>query len=559
MKLLLALFEAMAIFFVLFHLYSRSPAFRPLRTDWLRPRAKLSLFVFFSGISILGTYLGLPLAGGAIANTRAAGAVLAGLLGGPILGFAVGATAGIHRISFGGFTAVSGAIATAVEGLLGGLVHRWMIRRDEPERIIDWKVAFAVTAAGEVLHMALLLLISRPVSEVVALVKVIGVPMILANAAGAALFMTVLRDRYNLYDKVGAASSARALRIAERTLTPLAKGFTPDAATEVAMIILEETGVGAVAITDTEEILAFVGVGADHHRRGGAIASPLTRLAITRRDVIFADGDHDQFTCPLSPTCPLRSVAVVPLQVDGAVIGTVQLYEPAARRFRSVNRSLGEGLADLLSNQLLHAKYEDQKSLLVLTELRLIQAQVNPHFLFNSLNTIGAVTRTDPERARELLVHLSNFFRKNLKRSTQLSTLREELEHARSYLEIEKARFQGRLLVETEVDPALLALRLPTFTIQPLIENAVKHGLAATLDRGVARIRAYRHDGVAHIEIEDNAGTWAADKASGDGLGMSIVDKRIKSLLGPEYGVSISSIPNELTRVTVRVPFEGAP
>ena len=88
-----------------------------------------------------------------------------------------------------------------------------------------------------------------------------------------------------------------------------------------------------------------------------------------------------------------------------------------------------------------------------MSELKLLQAQVNPHFLFNALNTIIAVTRTDPARARELLVHLSHFFRKNLKRSGELSTLQEELEHVGAYLEIEKARFQDRLVVETDVDP----------------------------------------------------------------------------------------------------------
>jgi two-component system LytT family sensor kinase len=222
-----------------------------------------------------------------------------------------------------------------------------------------------------------------------------------------------------------------------------------------------------------------------------------------------------------------------------------------------MNKRLGEGIGALLSGQLLLARYEEQKNLLVMAELKLLQAQVNPHFLFNALNTIGAITRTDPARARELLVHLSHFFRKNLKRSGDLSTLQEELEHVGAYLEIEKARFQDRLVVETDVDPGLLSLRLPTFTLQPLIENAIKHGLSATLDRGTARIRAYREEGAAIIEIDDDAGTWS-EPASGEGLGMKIVDRRIKELLGEGYGVTVSCVPNELTRVRVRMPLQGA-
>ena len=246
----------------------------------------------------------------------------------------------------------------------------------------------------------------------------------------------------------------------------------------------------------------------------------------------------------------------MPLQIDGAVLGTVQLFEPRDRRFLNMNRTLGEGIGALLSSQLLVTRFQEQKNLLLRAELKLVHAQVNPHFLFNALTTIMAVTRQDPTRARELLGHLSNFFRKNLKRSGELSTLKEELEHVGSYLEIEKARFQHRLVVETDVDPSLLEMRLPTFTLQPLIENAIKHGLSAAVGTGTARIRAQRRDGAAVIEIEDDAGAYT-ERGGGDGLGMKIVDQRIKQLLGPDYGVSVACVPDELTRVTVRLPIEG--
>jgi two-component system LytT family sensor kinase len=181
-----------------------------------------------------------------------------------------------------------------------------------------------------------------------------------------------------------------------------------------------------------------------------------------------------------------------------------------------------------------------------------VHAQVNPHFLFNALTTIIAITRSDAERARELLAHLATFFRKNLKRSGELSTLREELEHVGSYLEIEKARFEERLVVEIDVDPSLLDVVLPTFTLQPLIENAIKHGVS-TVDRGTARIRAYRRDGQVLVDIEDDVGSYRKP-AGGDGLGMKIVDQRIKHLLGPGCGVSVVCVPDELTRVTVALP-----
>jgi two-component system, LytTR family, sensor kinase len=275
--------------------------------------------------------------------------------------------------------------------------------------------------------------------------------------------------------------------------------------------------------------------------------------------VVFADGEHQAYECGLSRSCPIHSALIVPLQLDGKVIGTVQLFEPRTRRFLKMNRMLGEGLGDLLSSQLLVARYQEQKNLLVMGELKLLQAQVNPHFLFNSLNAIAAVLRKDPVRGRELVYHLSNYFRKNLKRSSALSTLEEELEHIRAYLEIEKARFEG-LRVEIDVPAELRQVQVPTFTLQPLLENAIKHGIAERLEGpGVARIRAREADGEVRIEVEDNAGAFDFDGRGKDGLGLQIVEKRLRTVLGPATGLDIHCVPNELTRITLRLPKAPPP
>ena len=538
---LISLFETLSVFIIVFYFFCRSPLFRS--------RSRVSLYVFCSALTIAGNYLGVWLPGGAVANTRAVGATLAGIVGGPAVGLAVAITASIHRFSFGGFTALSGSMGTTFDAILGSLLH--LRYRDRPEKMPDWRVALAVTAFGEIVHMGFVLLVSRPFDASFATVKVIGLPMILTNSIGVALFVIVLRERDRVYEQIAATSFARAFKVAQRTIGMFRNGI----AAEMAGVVRVETGVGAVAITDSEKILAFDGLGSDHHLRGNPIASPLTRRSLDAREVVFADGVHDHYDCAIDPACPLDSVLIVPLTVDDAVVGTVQLFEPKTRRFRNLNKPLGEGIAALLSSQLLLARFQEQKTLLTQAELKLLHAQVNPHFLFNALNTINAITRTDPGRARELLVHLSHFFRKNLKRSSELSTLSEELEHVGAYLEIEKARFQDRLTVETEIDPALLGIRMPTFTLQPLIENALKHGLSTRLGHGTARIRARREKGAAIIEIEDDAGAYAG--RSGTGLGMRIVDKRIKALLGEGFGVDVHCVPDELTRVTVRMPAQG--
>ncbi|MGA2083355.1 MAG: sensor histidine kinase [Holophaga sp.] len=553
MEHLVQLFQTLSAFLVLFYLYCQSPAFQPLSTDWARPRGKLRLYLVFTGITILGNYLGTPvLQGGALLNARAVGSTLAGLLGGPILGALVGVTAGLHRMTLGGAAAFAGAVATTLEGVAAGLVH--IALKDKPQLLITKRVAFLTVFAGEIVHMGIVLALAQPFSDAWAIVKIIALPMITLNPVGAALLMGVLRHRQREMDQVAGASSATALRVAQRALGPMSKGFGPGMAGEIAAIVQDETGVGAVAVTDTEQVLGYVGIGADHHRPGAAIASPLTRQAITSGLVAFADGDHQSYPCPISSACPIHSALVVPLQVDGKVIGTVQLLEPRTRRFLKMNRMLGEGIGALLSSQLLIASYQEQKNLLVLGELKLLQAQVNPHFLFNALNTIAAVLRRDSDRGRELVFHLSNYFRKNLKRSSPFSTLEEELDHIRAYLEIEKARFEG-LRVEIDVPSALLQVQVPTFTLQPLLENAIKHGISELTAPGVARIRAREEDGTVRIDVEDNAGAFEPGGRSKDGLGLQIVEKRIQSVLGANSRLEIHCVPNELTRVTLRLPL----
>jgi len=152
LSLLLTLVEAMSFFMALFYVLSRTKAFQ-VREGEAAWRLWLLRYVFFTGITITGSYLGIQLPGGVIANTRAVGAIVAGFVGGPWLGLAVGISAGAHRMTLGGFTALAGAVATTMEGLVGGLVHRELERRFGPGRLPGWQLAGGVTFVCEIVHM----------------------------------------------------------------------------------------------------------------------------------------------------------------------------------------------------------------------------------------------------------------------------------------------------------------------------------------------------------------------------------------------------------------------
>ncbi|MDM5083259.1 sensor histidine kinase [Aeromonas rivipollensis] len=552
MQLVLSLLQQMSVSLVIAYLFSKSPLLRPLANYSVRLPHKILIYVIFSCFCILGTYVGLDI-DDAIANTRAVGAVLGGLLGGPLVGFLVGLTGGLHRYTLGGFTDLACAISTTCEGLLGGLVHWRLMRTNRVDALFNPRIAFFTTLYAEILQMVIILLVATPSEQALQLVRTIATPMILANSCGAALFISMIRDQQRMYEKFSRVFSAKALTIANRTLGIMTQGFTPEASRKIAHIVQEETGVGAVAITDTDKILAFIGTGEDHHKPGTPITSAITLQAIAQNKVLFADGNRRPYRCSISPQCQLGSVLVIPLQGDQGVIGTIKLYEPKKRLFLKINHTLGEGIANLLSQQLLSGRLEQQQRLLVQSELKLVQAQINPHFLFNTLNTISAITRRDPERARQLLLHLSLFFRKNLKRQSGLTTLREEQEHCQSYLEIEQARFGERLTVINEIPPHLADMQLPSFTLQPLIENAIKHGICSLLEQG--RIRLFAEEGPEGVTlcVEDNAGAWQPGP-QGDGLGMSIVDRRLKSAFGERFGIQVQCEPEQWTRVSFTLP-----
>ena len=550
-----SLMQQMCVYLVIAYLLSKTPLFAPLMQVTVRLPDRLVCYLVFSAFCIMGTYLGFQIEG-AIANTRAIGAVLGGILGGPLVGFAVGLTGGLHRYSLGGFTDSACAVSTTLEGLIGGGLHFYLLKSHRADRLLSPLIALGATLVAEMSQMVVILLMARPFDDAARLVAHIALPMIVTNSLGAALFMRLILDRRETLEKYSIAFSAKALRIAERSVGVLMQGFNEHNCTRMASIIREETGVGAVAITDCEKLLGFVGIGADHHLPGTPISSPHTFYAIAHNEVVYADGATIVYQCSVSRDCKLGSSLVIPLRGEGNhVFGTIKLYEPKSKFFSSLNRTLGEGIARLLSNQVLAGTIEEQKRLLVQAEIKLLQAQINPHFLFNALNTLAAVIRRDPEAARRIVHYLSTFFRKSLKRTSDESTLKDEIEHVDAYLRIELARFAGRLDVEFAVAEDLLPLHLPTFSLQPIVENAIKYGISQMLDPGKITISAQRQGAMLTIVVEDSAGLYKP-QPDGDGLGMNLVDRRIKIRYGAAYGIAVTCQPECWTRVAISVPVE---
>jgi len=204
-----------------------------------------------------------------------------------------------------------------------------------------------------------------------------------------------------------------------------------------------------------------------------------------------------------------------------------------------------------LSGRILAGHYELQRELRIEDQYKILVAQINPHFLYNALTTIGHITGKQPDRARNLLQYLSDYFRKNLETSSDTTTLSDELEHVKSYLEIEKARFEDRLQVKIDIPEHLLIQVVPVFTLQPIVENAIKHGTSELLNTGIIKITCTEHNDNFTLTVEDNAGLYEKIKTNGIGLK---IDERIKMRYGNHYGIDIQCEPEQWTRVNIHLP-----
>lgn len=553
MDLIPSLLQQMCVYLVFAYLLSKTPIFMPLLNISSRWEHKFSCYLIFSMFCIMGSYFGLQY-GDAIANTRAIGAVMGGLFGGPVIGLAVGMTGGIHRYFMGGFTDLACAISTSVEGLIGGLLHLYLLHKNKIHYLFKPQIIFSVTLFAELTQMAILLTVATPYEQAYQLVSEIALPMITANTIGAVLFMSIIEDRKSIFEKYSTAFSQRALRIADRSVGIFSQGFHAESANTVARIIYEETNVGAIAITDTQNILAFVGIGEQHHHINVPISSYIQQ-AISENRIIDLNSHAENYQCPLDDKCRLGSALIIPLRNgDNDVVGTIKLYEPRRKLLSNINVAMAEGIAQLLSSQIILGHYQQQQTLLTQAELKLLHAQVNPHFLFNALTTISAVTRREPDKARVLIQQLSQFFRKNLKQNIESVSLREELSHVNAYLTIEQARLTNRLNVNIDIAPELLDIKLPSFTLQPLIENAIKHGISTMLGAGKLNIYSQYTPEGPRIYVTDNAGTYITSEEECTGLGLKIVDKRLINHFNKGSSLQIATTKNELTQISFLLP-----
>lgn len=501
------------------------------------------LAVIFGLVSIFSTYTGIR-AQGAIVNTRVIGVLAAGLLGGPYVGMGAAIIGGLHRYLFdiGGFTAVSCAVSTFVEGLIGSAFSR----RFKAGKV-DGTGIFLITALAEVGQMLIILLISKPFPAALELVQLIAFPMIIMNALGMVVFIGTFNIVFMEEDSQFAEKMRLALGIVEQSLPHLRKGLYSQKNMEAtAEIIYNSTACAVVMITDTQKILAMKGDARYNDLKGEAILKPILDSIHDLKPTIFSYAEKPD---PLYHILKNHIIVAAPLIEMDKPIGSLTMVVKKHWHTSQSDLNFASELARLFSTQLELSDLDYQKQLRRKAEFKALQSQVNPHFLYNALNTISCVCRENPDRARELILTLSSYYRQTLENDQYMLSLHTELYHVSSYLELEKARFEEKLEIGMDVEDDLDCL-VPSFILQPLVENAVRYGADKKGLRSVS-ITAHAAGGGVEIAVADKGQGFPPGAVSrlytdsaGSGVGLTNVHKRLKSIYGEDNGLRIDTTSN---------------
>ena len=363
-----------------------------------------------------------------------------------------------------------------------------------------------------------------------------------------------------------AEQSNRTLSLASETVKYMREGLSNESGQAVCELLLDAVTACAVAITDQETIKGFAGLEADQHPLGGPIRTAVTHRTLEdgkTRAVWNPNGIS--FTGEKGETNGLKATVVAPLVVRNKIIGTLKFFYDSPNKIDETQRALVEGFGQLLSTQLSLSYLEQQAELATRMELKALQAQINPHFLFNTINTIAAYTRTDPNKARSMLREFAVYYRRLLENSDDLIPLEAEVEQTERYLMFQLARF-GEDSVEmcVEIEPGLEKLRVPAFVLQPLVENSVGHGRRAEETLHIKISAFHVGESVIISTADDGLGIPAQQLATvveggsktGMGIALKNVDARLRGYFGQSSGLQIESVYGQ--GATVYLKLHGA-
>ncbi|WP_280418733.1 sensor histidine kinase [Nocardia carnea] len=345
-----------------------------------------------------------------------------------------------------------------------------------------------------------------------------------------------------------------ALHTASLAARSLRRGLTAASALDAVPHLRALVGAEGLGVTDPDgALLAWDGA---HHVAEDEFTAAVREAIAGQRPVLVHLPD---------PERPGRTLVAQPLLTDSDAVAGALGMVTSARPGPGTLGALAE-VARYACGQLELAELDASRARLDRAEVRALRAQISPHFIYNALNTIASFVRTDPGRARELILDFADFTRYSFRVAGEYTVLADELSNIERYLELERARFGPALQVRLRIAPEVLGVTLPFLALQPLVENAVRHGLAGRPGGGTVTIEALDAGTDCLISVEDDgagmdpevlrSGTLdaAGDMREAPHIGLANVDDRLRAAFGNDYGLVVDTAPGAGTKVSMRVP-----
>ncbi|PKE11960.1 sensor histidine kinase [Macrococcoides caseolyticum] len=576
-SLFILLLERVGLIIIVAYLLMNVPYFKKMMSERSNLSSQIQLLIVFGLFAAVSNFTGVEIRNNeilssqifskisddaVIANTRVLTISVAGLIGGPVVGIGVGIVSGITRYLIGGVDAYTYVISSALIGLTSGYFGYRAMTNNRYPNVLTGVILGAIM---EVIQMICIIVFATNTEYALDIVKLIALPMIMINSLGVAIFLSIIISTIQQEQRMRAVQTHDVLNLANQTLPYFRAGLNEASATQAAQIIKDLMKVSAVSITNKTDILAHVGAASDHHVPRKKIITDLSKQVIKSGEIKEAHNRHE-IGCT-HPGCPLEGAIVIPLYVHNEVTGTLKLYFTDSNKLTYVERRLAEGLANIFSSQIELGEIETQSKLLKDAEIKSLQAQVNPHFFFNAMNTISALIRVDSERARELLLNLSNFFRSNLQGAKSTSiTIEKEIQQVEAYLALEQARFPERFNIHFDIDEALKYAKVPPFIIQILVENAIKHAFHNRKSNNDVYVKVKEGQQTIEISVEDNGfgipkekrahiGHNEVSSTSGTGSALENLNKRLIGLYNSNAQLNFTTSDSG-TKFYTSIPLE---
>ena len=579
-EILAQMLSRMTLIITIAYLITRLAIFRKMIYHRVGIGDLFFLTIIFGMFGVIGNYTALVVepgnhtvisdlwnptlgANNALIDTRNIGIIIGGFFAGPIVGIGASIIAGAHRLLMGGF--ISGPIFWIT--ILGGSLAGWFGYKRRGMSLIKPKYMFFTSIIILTIQILAIPVLTTDHIAALRLISVTGLPVIIINSIGIWVCAMIFYNAVQEEERTRANQTVKTFSIADRTFSLFRAGLDEKSARESTSIIKQLTEVTDVAITRGMRELAYTGNLASQNRDKKEDLVSRKLVLTTGKSVLNESKAKRTF----SNKSNSKASVVVPFCVHEKTIGTITFYYTNSSHITTVEKELIEGLGKPFSSQLELGEIERHNQLLQNAKIEALQAQIQPHFLFNALNTIVALCRIDPMLARDLLLHLSTYLRNNLSGIADfLVPVYKEMENVQAYLAIEQARFPDRFEVHIDIDPDLIDHLIPPFIIQPLVENAIKHGEFKKIKaKGLVRIDIKKVSetfilikvsdtgiGVASNRIVDLGERMVQSSKDGSGTALFNIKERLTALYNQDVQFKIDSDSGKGTCVSITLPAE---